>query len=331
MKRIIFFFLVLIGLQLNAQEVISGVKDIEPKSDLVKTFPAHEGDELLIEIEKIEGKKLGKITVANAEEEIIYMRYDVKDLKKKIIIKEAGTYTLRIENDGKKNFKCSLAVHLTDKEKKKRKITNVRVVDTSFGYMISRAITVKSLETSVIQNDQFYLNSKSNALVKGGKKRVLIPIALPEGTKEWYFVYTASRDQKQIEQTLQSFSLASELTAFIEQKASLQDAVKTLSVPPGANIINIYLLDEKNARLFKANESFTYDIDHSREQAKSGIINVDSASKANHYLGISNPDNLHGIHVGIEVVAIVAEDTRISEQIRIPIYTSYTIPTLVEE
>ena len=198
--------------------------------------------------------------------------------------------------------------------------------------MINRAITVKTLETTVLQNDQFYLNSKSNALVKGGKKSVLVPITLPEGTKEWYFVYTASRDQKQIEQTLQSFSLASELTAFIEQKASLQDAVKTLSAPPGANIINIYLLDDKNARLFKENETFSYDINYSREQVKSGIINVSNTSNNNmYYLGISNPDNIHGIHVGVEVVAVVEQDTKINEQIRIPIYISYTVPTLVEE
>lgn len=316
---------------ISAQAILEETVTISAKDQKSYDFPAKELDELMIVFEKVDGKKISKVELYNAEEEIIYMRFDVKDLKKKVIIKEAGLYRLVFINDEKKDYIGEFSVTLTAQDKKKRKISRKRVVETSYGYEANAMVAVNTLVTSTLQNDKFYLNSKSNALVKGGKSRVLLPVFLPEGTKEWYYVYTASRDEEQIKNTLNSFSLASELTGLIQDKKSLQQSVSSLSVPPGANISDIYLLDEKNASLFKEKKNFEYKIDDSRENFKSGIVHVKSRSDGKVYLGLNNPDNLHGIHVAIEVVAIVEETSQVMEKIRIPVYTSYTIPVIEED
>ena len=82
-------------------------------------------------------------------------------------------------------------------------------------------------------------------------------------------------------------------------------------------------MTEPNAKLFKEKEDFEYVISASRENYKSGAVMVKNNNQELIYLGINNPDGLHGIHVAVEIVAIVAQESQIEETIRIPIYTYY--------
>lgn len=198
-----------------------------------------------------------------------------------------------------------------------------RKVVTTYGYETTQLTTITTNAAQAIQTDKFYLNSKSNALVKGGKNRVLIPIHLPENTQEWFYRYIASRDEVDVTSTLKTFSLAGELTQYLNSKNPLKNAVNSLATPPGANICDIYMLNETNAKLFKDKESFEYNISASRENYKSGNVLVKNNNNELVYLGINNPDGLHGIHVAIEIVAVVAQESQIEETIRIPIYTSF--------
>lgn len=331
MKKYFLILFLLISVYVSAQTIVDKVIQIEPKSEESFTFPAKEKDQLHIFFERIDGKKISKVMLYNAKGEVVYMRYDVKKLEKTVELREGGIYKLVFINKERKLYKGTFKVAVEAENKKPRRIAYERVIDTSYGYETIRSIRLKSLATSVLQNDKFYLNSKSNALVKGGKNRVVLPISIPENTKEWYYVYSASRNEEQINQTLNSFNLAAELTTFIEKKNSLKQSVVSLSAPPGANISDIYLLNDKNAKLFQEKEKFTYELDASRENFKSGIVHVSQPISGKVYLGINNPDNLHGIHVGIEVVAIVENESLASEMIRIPVYTSYNIPVLIEE
>lgn len=198
-----------------------------------------------------------------------------------------------------------------------------RKVVTTYGYTTTQLNHVKAPASEAIQTDKFYLNSTSNAMVKGGKNRVIFPIHLPESTKEWYYRFTASRNEEDINTTLTTFSLAGELTQYIDSKNPLKNAVNNLTTPPGANICDIYILNEEQAKLFKDKEDFDYDLSASRENYKSGIVAVKNTTNAPVFIGINNPDHLHGIHVAIEIVAIVENETTIEETIKIPIHTSY--------
>ncbi len=196
-----------------------------------------------------------------------------------------------------------------------------RKIDTTYAYQTTTMKGVSGLQTQSIQKDKFYLNSRSNALLKGGKNRVLLPINLPSNTQDWYYVFSASRDEQQITNTLNTFNLAGELTSFIEQKSSLQQSVSSLNAPPGANICDIYVVNEANALLFKDKEDFTYDLSSSRENYKSGIVSVKKKSRNEVFLALNNPDNLYGIHIAIEIIAVVQDTVFREETIRIPVIT----------
>ncbi|MFD0964535.1 hypothetical protein [Pseudofulvibacter geojedonensis] len=198
-----------------------------------------------------------------------------------------------------------------------------RKVSTSYGYKTTQLTTITKDTPQAIQTDKFYLNSTSNALVKGGKNRIILPVYLPENTQEWFYRYTASRNENDINNTLKTFNLAGELTEYINSKNPLKGAVNNLTTPPGADICDIYVMTESNAKLFKEKEDFEYVISASRENYKSGTVMVKNNNQELIYLGINNPDSLHGIHVAVEIVAIVAQESQIEETIRIPIYTYY--------
>jgi hypothetical protein len=321
----------LVGIESAAQVIFEGTLGLDAKTEKSFEFPAEAQDALNITFKKVEGKKVSMVVLYNEANELVYKYYDLKNLKKKVILKEAGRYKLTFINNEKKDFTGDFAIVLVAQYKKKRTLSNKRVVDTSYAYTISQKVALVSTVSAKLQEDKFYLNSRSNALVKGGKNRVLVPVNLPEGTKEWYYVYSASRDVEQIENTLKTFDLASALSTFIDANSSLQQSVSTLNAPPGAHIADVYVLDEQNAVLFRTKEHFEFDLRHSRENYKSGIVHVKDATSPKVYLGLNNPDNLHGIHVGIEVVAIVDETSFGVETVRIPVYTSYTVPVFVDE
>ena len=78
--------------------------------------------------------------------------------------------------------------------------------------------------------------------------------------------------------------------------------------PPGADYCDIYLLDYANGNAFSSDQAFSYIIEGSRENLKSSTIKLDCCLNENqYYLGIRNNDSLNGIHIGIEVVAIIKE------------------------
>ena len=198
-----------------------------------------------------------------------------------------------------------------------------RKVITTYGYETTQNTQLIVTSSESIQMEKFYLNSKSNALVKGGKNRTIFPIRLPKNTDHWYYRFTASRNEEVINQTLNSFILASEFSQYVNSEKPIQNAIQNLTTPPGAHICDVYILDESNAKLFKDKADFSYDISASRENYKSGNVSVNSPERPLTYMGINNPDNLHGIHVSIEIVAVIKRETMVRETIRIPIYTSF--------
>ena len=169
-------------------------------------------------------------------------------------------------------------------------------------------------------------NSRSNSLIKGGKDRVFFPVFLPPETVSWWYVFTASRNEKDIENTLHTFNLAGTLTKYIDEDTSLRNAVLKFNTPPGAHICDVYVFDENNAKLFGEKDDFTYNVDLSRENYKSGVVAANGYTPQKIYIGIRNPDNVYGIHVAVEVIAVVKTYESVEEEINIPVIVSKQIP-----
>lgn len=195
--------------------------------------------------------------------------------------------------------------------------------DTTYAYLTETSVYIDKLQAvKVHAENKFYINSRSNDLVKGGKSRIILPIQLPKNTVSWHYEFTASRKESEVSNTINTFNLLSELSDYAK-KDGLDSAVSKLTPPPGANICDIYLVDKENANLFRTKKEFNFDMDGSRENFKSGIVSILSPKEQTVYLAIKNPDNIYGIHVGIQVIALVKTKKTIKKAYRIPVITSY--------
>ena len=171
--------------------------------------------------------------------------------------------------------------------------------------------TEKYLDTTIFKAEQvqgkqsFYINSATNI---GGKTRVGLPLPIPENTVEWYYIFSCYRDEGEINKVSERFNLLGEITGILATPVTGKLATITASMltkPPGANHCDIYVLtDETYSSFVNKENSFTYIIEASRENFKSGIVKTSNLNYNNLYLGLRNNDLLNGIHVAIEVVAI---------------------------
>ncbi len=165
------------------------------------------------------------------------------------------------------------------------------------------------LVESIQKPQKFFINSGSNSTFKGGKSRVAIPIILPENTVKWYYEFSASRDEDQIESVTNALSLVSELSTLVDQSGLLGFGIDQLTQPPGSDYCDVYLIDQNNYTPFlNKNPQFLQYPEGTRENLKSGVVEIDCCHQGPIYLGLKNPDNFHGIHVVVEVAAIVKEE-----------------------
>jgi len=174
----------------------------------------------------------------------------------------------------------------------------------------------------VAERQDFFVNSGSNANFKGGKSRVSVPVKLPPNTIEWFYRFSAFRDTTDINNVKKSTNLFSELASLtvkmtgagiIAGKAT-DIAIEQLSQPPGNNYCDIYLLTYENLSKFENKLQYSYLTQGTRENFKSGNVKIVSYNSGNYFLGIRNPDNLYGINVLIEIVAITMTQDYVMEQ-----------------
>jgi antitoxin component YwqK of YwqJK toxin-antitoxin module/uncharacterized membrane protein len=162
-------------------------------------------------------------------------------------------------------------------------------------------------ETVSLPVQNFYINSTSNETWKGGNSKVVYPVQLPEGTVEWYYEFTASRDKVQAEANTRKFSLASQLSSLIDKTGLLSATVNMFTAPPGGNDCNVYLLDRKNYDPFINGQPFNYNIAGSRQNYSSGIVQVRGLVDRAPMIGVKNPDGYNGINVSVQVVAVISK------------------------
>lgn len=171
---------------------------------------------------------------------------------------------------------------------------------------------------TIINKENFYINSGSNASFKGGKSRIIVPINLPDNTVEWYYKYSGTRSSDEVSKVKQSFNLFGELSKLIDNISPIglttNIAINQLSQPPGSDVCDIYLLDYNNINPFLEKTNFSYILQGTRENLNSGNVKIVNSKQNQLYLGIKNPDSFYGINVLLEVVAITASEDFVMEE-----------------
>lgn len=150
----------------------------------------------------------------------------------------------------------------------------------------------------------FYLNGGTRALF-GAVSRQSYNIVLPSGTVEWYYTITTAKGTPN-----EAINLAPQLVKLIDPSGITSIAVSAILAPTGAGVVDAYLFLPQYNNAFTAKTNFTYFTFNSRQNFRSGTIQVrDVISPGTYILGFRNPSANEGIGVSFEAVAIVEETT----------------------
>lgn len=163
---------------------------------------------------------------------------------------------------------------------------------------------------SVQEPSMHWLNSYSNAYLRGGSDRLLIPITLPANTVEWYYIISASRNREEIANNLKTVSLVRDIAKAVlsgnPAAAAINFSFNLITQPPGSDYCDVFLLDKTNQRLFMEGETFQSIPEGTRENITSAKVKMTQQKGNQLYIGLQNRDTFNGLAVGIEIAAIVA-------------------------
>jgi len=147
---------------------------------------------------------------------------------------------------------------------------------------------------------KFYLNNATREALGTGNSKTTLSIPLPDNTVEWYYSFSATREDGS-----QSLNLFGQLINILEPSGISGAMFGAITVPDGNAACNIYMTDFENARLFEEGSRFTYYPAHSRESYTEGVVKVNEFNGQGLYLCIENPANWEGATVFVEVTALV--------------------------
>ena len=171
---------------------------------------------------------------------------------------------------------------------------------------------------SVLSSQRFYLNGGNRAMM-GGKSRAVLAVPLPDNTVEWYYTLAAYHSPQAADRAQQSYSLFTTLVNTLDQ-TGLASLSTRIMQPTGAEVCDVFLLPDTETSHFinKDDNSligngagFRRYETASRANFTSGVVPVKQAGlqRGTYYLGVRNPSATTGIHVNIEVHAIVRKAT----------------------
>ncbi|WP_141119705.1 hypothetical protein [Lutibacter agarilyticus] len=330
MKKPLFLLFLICELaisQITPITIMSGSLKLPGMQYKQYTFAFAQGDRIVFNYKELKNKAINKIEVFEMPSKLKFSRFKPTSISNEIItVPQTGIYVFKFTNTSLSKRVAELSIQRMPKDVSTIYFNTTpqkRIVsDTTFTTRIEKRLVKTIYETKpIIDKQQFYINSGSNAMFKGGKSRIVIPISLPVNTVEWYYTFSASRSEAEINKISSNMQLASELSQLIDQSGLLSFGIDQLTQPPGADYCDVYLIDHANYSKFINKEGFSHYPIGTRENILSGTVKV-KANLPNSYLGIKNPDSMNGIHFAIEVVAIVKENIYETVEVKVPHITT---------
>ena len=261
-------------------------------------YAFEKGDELMINAKILNKKGNFFVKVRSyPDKTLIYSNQKTGNIKDQMIqIPQRGIYILDFWTNAVFGKKIQLAIQ--------RIPANQAAID----FNTTVELKNKYDAVTVIAPTQQYINSTSNEKFKGGSSKITVGINLPPNTVEWHYIFTASRNKAEIAKVSRSFDLVGNLSKALlgANGKILSIGINAITVPPGADYCDVFVLDQINQNSFVNNLQFSYIKSGSRQNLKEGkAIIQTSQDKVSRFLGFRNRDYWHGIHIAYEVVAIV--------------------------
>lgn len=328
MKQIYLLLFLVFSTQLKAETSPINIADlnfrITAMSNHHLAYGFAEGDKILISYSEERGKKLKNFEIMQYKASKIYSDFNVITIdKKEITIQKTGIYIFNFENSSLARRICNFKIdRIPASEELVSFNTTVKertLIDTTYTvrqeeYVKSEAYKVKE----IAKNQHFYVNSGSNAMFKGGKSRVSLAFNLPKNTVKWYYSVSSFRDNNLVERTKEQVNLVSDLSKLVDSSGGLGFAIDQLANPPGADYCDVYLLDYTNMSIFLNKNAFKHFPIGTRENIIAANVEIGSKFLQQMYLGIKNPDSMHGINILVSIAAIVLEQEIAIREVKEP-------------
>ncbi len=276
--------------------------ELDYETDGTPFFPYffQKGDDITINIERLNKKGTYTLEIYSYPEGVkVYSHYRFDGLvDQKVRIHHDGIYVIEIGTN-----------HVFDR---KVRYTLDRTPFYQDDSIVSSRVEkrIKFDLVTVQKPTEYWVNSTSNETWKGGSSRITIPVNLPYNTKEWYYVFSASRSNEETKEATKTFDLAGKLAELMlgAPGMAVSLGLDVMSSPPGSDYCDVFLVDHTNAGYFRQGRQFSYWVEGSRENVMSGSIKMVKDHGKSLQLGFRNRNSLHGISVGVEVVALVFEE-----------------------
>ena len=268
-------------------------------------YAFEKGDQIILNLDMKNNKGTNSVMITTYPNgNVIYSKNGFADLMNLVIqSKERSIYCFSFSSNHTFDRSATL------------KLTRIPISDKTKDFN-SSVSWKESYVTEVIQKPQkFYINGGSNATFKGGKSRILLPLNFPKNTIKWYYEFSASRNENDINTVSESLNLAGELSSLIDNTGLLEFGINQLTQPPGSDYCDIYHLSHNNSSMFTSKQAYSYFTEATRENIKSGVIEVNCCTQETTYLGFKNPDSFNGIHIIVEVVAIIQESGYVMDHV----------------
>lgn len=317
MRTIALGILILTGFTGFASEEIL-VADIEMKvggiSEEVLYYAFEQGDKITIDL-SLDKKSLTEVYLQQYDGNALFQKYKTEGFEdQEAIIAKTAVYQLVLSNNTLNGRIAHLTIKRTPSETGNVDFnTTVDWVTETDTVWDTKTELYKSVDEyqahQVVSPQKFYINSGSNASLLGGKSRVTFPIDLPDKTVEWYYIFSAHRNESDIDKVHNKFNLFGEIADLLLGTQGLASlTLNQITKPAGGDVCDVYLLDYTDSRLFEAKDAFSYYTSGTRENFVSGSVQLKDMNYDGLYIGIRNPDGWDGIFVSIEVVAITHEE-----------------------
>jgi tetratricopeptide (TPR) repeat protein len=186
-----------------------------------------------------------------------------------------------------------------------------------FFYSQSKAqyTKVERTTTTIVEQRSIFLNGGFKASLNG-RSRVTIPFDLPPNTVAWYYSFSTSPGDQSL---VKNLKLALQIgTRVVKATQAIAPLVDQLSVPAGTDNIDVYLLTADNRTPFiekwdNSGGTFYYITEGTTLNTKQAVVRVDDVRSGRFFLGLKNPKTMSGVHIYIEVVALVQNSVYVDE------------------
>jgi len=153
----------------------------------------------------------------------------------------------------------------------------------------------------IVSQQSFYLKS-GNA----NTGRELLQINLPANTVEWYYTVTTKTGRGQFSNS----DLTGQLVKLVDPNHGIKSG-SSVHVPGGTGVCDVYLMTNPHEAKKYVNRrpAASFLMNDSREHYVSGTVMVKDFLDGSCFLVFRNPCSSRGVHVYIEVTAIVLSST----------------------